>query len=142
MYEAKTKATDQSVMEFIEQIDHTQRREDAYRLLEIFSDATGFNAVMWGDSMIGFGAYRYRYASGHEGETFLAGFSPRKAKISLYLNLWDSQSERLLEGLGKHTRGKSCVYISKLADVDLEVLKELIVLSVKLAKEKYPDHGV
>lgn len=139
MYEAKTKMTGKSVTEFIESIENPKKRADAYRLLEVFSEATGLGANMWGDTMIGFGSYRYQYASGHGGEAFLAGFSPRKAKISLYLDLLDPQSERLLMELGKHTRGKSCVYVNKLADIDLEVLKELIILAIKSSRERYPN---
>ncbi|MDD4752634.1 MAG: DUF1801 domain-containing protein [Desulfitobacteriaceae bacterium] len=139
MYELKTKVNDNSIIEFIEKVENPKKREDAYRLLEIFSEATGLEAKMWGDSMIGFGSYHYKYASGHEGDTFLVGFSPRKAKISLYLNLWDPQCEILLEELGKHTKGKSCIYVNKLSDIDIGALKKLITLSVKLAREKYPE---
>ena len=139
MYELKTKVNDKSVMEFIDMVDNPNKREDAYRLLDIFSEATGMEAKMWGDSMIGYGSYHYKYASGHEGDTFFAGFSPRKAKLSLYLNLWDSQGEALLDELGKHTRGKSCVYVNKLSDINIYVLKKLITLSLQLAKEKFAD---
>lgn len=139
MYELKTKVNDNSIIEFIEKVENPKKREDAYRLLEIFSEATGLEAKMWGDSMIGFGSYHYKYTSGHEGDTFLVGFSPRKAKISLYLKLWDPQCEILLDELGKHTKGKSCIYVNKLSDIDIGVLKKLITLSVKLAREKYPE---
>ncbi|NLM33854.1 MAG: DUF1801 domain-containing protein [Clostridiales bacterium] len=137
MYELKTKVKDSSVQEFIDKVENPRKREDAYELLKIFIEATGLEAKMWGDSMIGFGSYHYKYASGHEGDTFLVGFSPRKSKISLYLNLWDAQSESLLMDLGKHTRGKGCVYINKLSDIDTEVLKKLISLSIKSVREKY-----
>ncbi len=137
MCELKTKVKDSSVQEFIDKVENPRKREDAYELLKIFIEATGLEAKMWGDSMIGFGSYHYKYASGHEGDTFLVGFSPRKSKISLYLNLWDAQSESLLMDLGKHTRGKGCVYINKLSDIDTEVLKKLISLSIKSVREKY-----
>jgi hypothetical protein len=139
MYEAKTKINDNSVIEFIDKVENPKKREDAYRLLDIFSEATGLEAKMWGDSMIGFGSYHYKYASGHEGVAFLTGFSPRKAKISLYLDLWDPQSEVLLNEFGKHTRGKACVYVNKLSDIDTDVLKKIISLSLKLARERYPE---
>lgn len=137
MYEIKTKENDNSINEFIEKVENQKKRADAYQLLEIFTETTGLEAKMWGDSMIGFGSYHYKYASGHEGDTFLTGFSPRKAKISLYLNLWDAQSEMLLSELGKHTKGKSCVHINKLSDIDIEMLKKLIKLSIESVNEKF-----
>ena len=141
MYELKTKVNDSSVTAFIDAIEHPVKRDDARRLLDIFSEVTGMEGKMWGDSMIGFGSYHYKYASGHEGDAFLTGFSPRKAKISLYLDLWDPACESLLQDFGKHTRGKACVYVNKLADVDTDVLKKLIRVSLKSAKEMYPQNG-
>jgi hypothetical protein len=138
MYEQKTKETDNSVTEFIEQVDHPQKKADAYKLLEIFTETTGYPAKMWGPSIIGFGSYHYKYASGHEGDAPLVGFSPRKAKISLYLAACDPERETLLKSLGKFTTGKSCVYIHKLADIDVEVLKKLILASIKYLRETYP----
>ncbi len=132
MYELKTKENDNSVTEFIEKVENPQKRADAYQLLEIFSESTGLDAKMWGESMVGFGSYKYKYASGHEGVAFLTGFSPRKAKISLYLDLWDPKAGILLNNLGKHTKGKSCLYVNKLSDIDTEVLKEIIKLSINL----------
>lgn len=139
MYEIKTKVSDKSVKEFIDKIEHPQKREDAYRLLDIFTEITGYEGKMWGETMIGFGSYHYKYASGHEGVAMRTGFSPRKAKISLYLDMWKAEDEKLLEGFGKHTRGKSCVYVNKLSDIDEEVLKNLIKTSLANAKEMYPD---
>lgn len=138
MYELKTKETENSVIEFIEQIDHPGKREDAYKLLDIFTETTGDPAKMWGPSIIGFGSYHYKYASGHEGDAPLVSFSPRKAKISLYFAPGDAQREALLQDFGKHTSGKGCVYINKVADIDVEVLKELIRQSVKFLRETYP----
>lgn len=137
MYEQKTKETDNSVIEFIEQIDSLKKREDAYRLLDIFSETTGYPARMWGPSIIGFGSYHYKYATGHEGDAPLAGYSPRKAKISLYFATGDDERGELLQQLGKHTAGKACVYVNKLDDIDTEVLKELIVQSVEFLQERY-----
>ncbi|WP_145318449.1 DUF1801 domain-containing protein [Paenibacillus xylanexedens] len=139
MYKLKTTITDQSVIEFIEQIEHAKKREDAYQLLDIFTETTGYDAKMWGPSIIGFGAYHYRYESGHEGDAPLVGFSPRKAKISLYFATGDSEREELLKDFGKHTTGKACVYINKVADIHVDVLKALIVQSVEFLKETYPD---
>jgi hypothetical protein len=138
MYELKTKETDNSVIEFIEQIDNPKKREDAYRLLDIFTETTGFEAKMWGPSIIGFGSYHYKYASGHEGDAPLAGFSPRKAKISLYFEPNEPKREELLKQFGKHTTGKACVYINKLADIDVDVLKTLIKESLSFTQKLYP----
>ena len=139
MYELKTKETDNSVIEFIENVDSPKKREDAYRLLDIFSETTGYEAKMWGPSIIGFGSYHYKYESGHEGVATLVGFSPRKAKISLYLTTGETKRKELLNELGKHTTGKMCVYINKVADIDVEVLKEFITQSLKFMRETYPD---
>ncbi|MCT8137136.1 DUF1801 domain-containing protein [Anaerobacillus sp. CMMVII] len=138
MYEQKTKETDHSVIEFIEAVESPKKREDAYRLLEVFSETTGCEAKMWGPSIIGFGSYHYKYATGHEGDAPLVGFSPRKAKISLYFATGDDKREELLKDFGKHTSGKACVYINKVADIDVNVLKALINQSVTFLKETYP----
>ncbi|RID83707.1 DUF1801 domain-containing protein [Peribacillus asahii] len=140
MYELKTKENDNSVIEFIETVESPKKREDAYRLLDIFTETTGFQAKMWGPSIIGFGSYHYKYKSGHEGDAPLVGFSPRKAKISLYFATGDTKREELLKGFGKHTTGKACVYINKVTDIDVDVLKALIHQSVKFLKEHYPNH--
>ncbi|MGD6781591.1 DUF1801 domain-containing protein [Sutcliffiella horikoshii] len=137
-YELKTKETDNSVIEFIETVESPKKREDAYRLLEIFTVTTGYEAKMWGPSIIGFGSYHYKYPTGHEGDFMLVGFSPRKAKISLYFATGDSKREELLQKFGKHTTGKACVYINKVADIDVKVLKDLIRQSVKFLQEMYP----
>ncbi|WP_078409529.1 DUF1801 domain-containing protein [Priestia abyssalis] len=140
MYELKTKENDSSVIEFIENVENPKKREDAYRLLDIFTETTGYEAKMWGPSIIGFGSYHYKYESGHEGDAPLVGFSPRKAKISLYFAVGDTNREELLKNFGKHTAGKACVYINKVADIDLAVLKMLIHQSVIFLKETYPSN--
>lgn len=140
MYEQKTKETDNSVIEFIENVENPKKREDAYKLLDIFTEATGCPAKMWGPSIIGFGSYHYKYDSGHEGDAPLAGFSPRKAKISLYFATGDTEREILLKDFGKHTAAKACVYINKVADINVEVLAALINQSVQFLKERYPNH--
>ncbi|MFC0469811.1 DUF1801 domain-containing protein [Halalkalibacter kiskunsagensis] len=137
MYELKTKETDNSVIEFIETVKSPKKREDAFKLLDIFTETTGYQAKMWGPSIIGFGLYHYKYESGHEGDAPLVGFSPRKAKISLYFATGDTAREELLKDFGKHTTGKACVYINKVTDIDVDVLKALIKQSVKFLKEKY-----
>lgn len=138
MYEQKTKETDNSVVEFIESVDSPKKREDAYKLLDIFTETTGYEAKMWGPSIIGFGSYHYKYKTGHEGDAPLVGFSPRKAKISLYFAPGDPDRVELLEKFGKHTTGAACVYINKLADVDVEVLKALIKQSMQFLLKTYP----
>ncbi|WP_113929149.1 DUF1801 domain-containing protein [Bacillus sp. P14.5] len=139
MYELKTKENDSSVIEFIENVDSPKKREDAYKLLDIFTETTGYQAKMWGPSIIGFGSYHYKYKTGHEGDAPLVGFSPRKTKISLYFATGDPDREELLEKFGKHTSGKACVYINKVADINEEVLKELINQSVEFLQKTYPD---
>ncbi|MED3963621.1 DUF1801 domain-containing protein [Niallia taxi] len=139
MYELKTKETENSVIEYIEAIDSVKKREDAYKLVDIFAETTNYSPKMWGPSIIGFGAYHYKYATGHEGDAPLVGFSPRKAKISLYFAPGEQKREELLKHFGKHTTGKACVYINKVADIDIDVLKELITSSVKFLRETYPE---
>jgi hypothetical protein len=139
LYELKTKETDNNVIEFIECVDNPKKKEDAYQLLDIFTETTGYEAKMWGTSIIGFGSYHYKYKSGHEGDAPLVGYSPRKAKISLYFATGDTKREELLKNFGKHSTGKACVYINKVADVDVDVLKELINQSVLFLQETYPE---
>lgn len=140
MYELKTKETDHNVIDFIEKIENPKKRENAYTLLDIFTEATGYQAKMWGTSIIGFGSYHYKYKSGHEGDAPLVGFSPRKSKISLYLSpCEDGPQKELLKDFGKHTTGKACVYINKVADINIEVLISLIKHSIQFIKEAYPE---
>jgi hypothetical protein len=139
MYEQKTKETDNSVIEFIENVENLKKREDAYKLLHIFTETTGYPPKMWGPSIIGFGTYHYKYESGHEGDAPLVGFSPRKAKISLYFATGDTDRETLLKDFGKYTAAKACVYINKVADINVDVLGALINQSVKYLKETYPN---
>jgi len=141
MYEQKTKETDNSVLEFIENVESPKKREDAYQLLDIFTETTGHEAKMWGPSIIGFGSYHYKYESGHEGDAPLVGFSPRKAKISLYFATGDTKRDELLTSFGKYTSGKGCVYINRVADIDVDVLKALINQSVAFLNEMYPTHS-
>lgn len=140
-YELKTKENDRSVIEFIEGVDHPQKREDAYKLLDLFTETSGFEAKMWGPSIIGFGSYHYKYPTGHEGDAPLVGFSPRKAKISLYFATGDTEREQLLEKFGKHTSGKACVYINKIDDIDVNILKDLIRQSITFLQNMYPENS-
>lgn len=140
MYEAKTKPNDDSVTKFIASIESASKREDAERLLEIFSEVSGYEPKMWGGSIIGFGSYHYRYATGHEGDAALVGFSPRKARFSLYLMMDEDVRDALVATFGKHKLGVGCIYINKLADVDVEVLKDLIRASITYLTETFPEH--
>ena len=137
MYELKTKENDNSVLAFIEQVENPKKREDAYRLLDIFTETTCYPAKMWGSSLLGFGAYHYKYESDHEGNAPLVAFSPRKANFSLYFAPGDREREELLVSFGKHKAGKGCVYINKIADIDENVLKQLIKQSVEFLNRRY-----
>lgn len=139
MAEPKMKENDNSVIDFIESVESEKKKADAYQLLDIFEEVTGYKAKMWGPSIIGFGSYHYKYASGHEGDAPLAGFSPRKAKISLYLAYESEEREKMLENFGKHTTGKACIYVNKLADIDTQVLKKLIEQSVETYQNLCPN---
>jgi hypothetical protein len=138
-YQQKTKETDNSVIEFIETVENPKKREDAYKLIDIFTETTGYDAKMWGPSIIGFGSYHYKYETGHEGDAPYVGFSPRKAKISLYFAPGEKMREELLKSFGKHTSGKGCVYINKVADIDIAILGELITQSVGFLQKTYPN---
>ena len=135
MTELKTQPSDSSVVDFIMSVEHERRREDALTLLNVFSRVTAQPPVLWGDSMIGFGEYHYKYTSGREGDWFLTGFSPRKQNISLYIMAGFDRYEELMSQLGKYKTGKSCLYINKLADIDVEVLDKLIKLSATYVEE-------
>jgi hypothetical protein len=126
MSELKTKPTDASVDEFLKIVDHPQRRADGYILLHMMKELTKETPIMWGSSIVGFGNYHYRYASGREGDWFKIGFSPRKRSLSIYLMPGFDTYDDLFARLGKHRLGKGCLYINKLADVDLDVLKAII----------------
>lgn len=126
MSENITKPTDLNPDEFIASLASERRRADGARLLEIMREVTGEEAVMWGPTMIGFGMFHYRYASGREGDTMKVGFSPRSTAISLYGLQGHARSVELLAVLGAHTLGKGCVYVKKLSDVNETVLRELI----------------
>lgn len=130
--EIKTKPTADSVESFLNQIPEEQKRKDSYQILEMMKKASGEEPVMWGKSLIGFGNKRYKSpATGREVDWLLIGFSPRKANLSLYLTMDIKKHAAALKKLGKHKTGVGCLYINKLTDVDVEVLKELIDTSLK-----------
>ena len=136
MSQLKTTPNDDSVGAFLETVDQT-RQDDCDRILQLMRDITGEEPKMWGKSIIGFGKYHYKYASGREGDWFLTGFSPRKRNLSLYIMSGFDRYEALMEKLGKYKTGKSCLYVKKLEDIDTAVLKELIEASVTHLREKY-----
>ena len=130
MAKLKTQKTDASVEDFLNSVSHEKRREDSFAILELMRDVTGEEPAMWGANIVGFGSYRYKYASGREGEWFLTGFAPRKRNLTLYIMSEFENYNSLLADLGKYKTGKSCLYINKLEDVDIPTLRELIRQSV------------
>lgn len=136
MAKNKTTETESSVTDFINTSE--KRQADSLRIVELMKEATGFEPRMWGPSIIGFGSYHYKYASGHEGDAPLVGFSPRKAAISLYLMPDPEKKEQFLARLGKHKIAVACIYINKLDDIDTKVLAEMITNSVEYLKKLYP----
>ena len=134
----KTRPTGAAVAEFIAQVEHPTRRADAHRLDEIFREATGWQPQMWGPSIVGYGSYHYRYDTGREGDMCATGFSPRKSNLSIYIMPGYADFADTLARLGKHKLGKSCLYVTKLADIDEDLLKELIRAGLDDLGRKYP----
>ena len=137
MAELKTQKNNRSVDNYLNAIDDPGRKKDCRTIHQIMKNITGKPGSMWGDSIVGYGSYHYKYASGREGDWMLTGFSNRKQSISLYIMSGFEKYQDLLKRLGKHTTGKSCLYINALADIDVEVLKEMIESSVQFMREKY-----
>ena len=136
MTELKTKPTNKSVDQFLKKVENPTKREDSFKILELMKEVTKEEPVMWGDSIIGFGSYHYKYASAREGDWFRVGFSPRKQNLAIYLMIGFEKHQNLLKNLGKYKTGKSCLYINRLKDVDIQSLRELILESVKQLKEE------
>ncbi|WP_447764499.1 DUF1801 domain-containing protein [Sphingopyxis panaciterrae] len=140
--EIKTKATEVGIADFIAAVPDARRREEAAVVDAIHRRVTGLEPRMWGPSIIGYGSYDYVYDSGHSGTMCRAGFSPRKAAMTLYLmgnyGKHQDEADALFAQLGKHKTGKACLYINKLADVDLDVVEKLIALSWDAMNEIYP----
>jgi hypothetical protein len=138
MAKNKTTETKQDVIAFIDAFaDTEQKKLDSYGLVDIMHKATGFEPKMWGPSIIGFGTYHYKYESGHEGDAPLVAFSPRKAAISLYIFSGLEEHKPLIENLGKFKKGKSCIYVKKLSDINQVELIKVIHATTKWLKEKY-----
>ena len=135
MAELKTKPTNASVEKFLNQVADETRREDCFKVAKMMEEITGEKPKMWGPSIVGFGSYHYKYASGQEGDWPIAAFSPRKQDLTLYLLPGFAESGELLKQLGKHRTGVSCLYIKRLSDVHVPTLKKLIRDSVKRMKQ-------
>jgi len=133
----KTLPTDKSVTDFINNVENEQKRKDSYELIELMKKVSGCEPKMWGSSIIGFGSYHYIYASGHEGDAPLIGFSPRKSAISLYVFTGLDEHKDALNNLGKFKMGKACIYAKKLSDIHLPTLTSLMKQTINYLKEKY-----
>ena len=138
MAETKTRPTQMQVADFIEAAPDAVRRDDAKTLVALMARVTGEEPVMWGPSIIGFGSYHYRYESGHEGDACRMGFSPRKAELVLYVLNGSPEQAAQLARLGRHKTGKSCLYVKRLADVDMAVLEELLRGQLAWMDARYP----
>lgn len=129
--ESKTRPTEESVESFINAVKSEQKRKDSRELVTMMEEITGEPATMWGPSIVGFGSYHYKYASGHEGEAPILGFSPRKSALSIYVYTGAEEQKKLLPLLGKHKMGKACMYVNKLDDIDRDVLREIAELGAQ-----------
>lgn len=138
MAKNKTSETDMNVVDFINTyVDNDQKKADSFELLRLMKKWSGFEPKMWGPTIIGFGTYHYKYASGHEGDAPLLGFSPRKAAFSLYISNPGSDNKKLLAQLGKYKMAKACIYVKKLADVDIAVMEKLCKESIVHIQKQY-----
>ena len=134
MAELKTKQTDASVKDFLNQISDEERREDCFAVAKIMQEITGEKPKMWGPSIVGFGSYHYKYASGREGDWPVTGFSPRKKDLTVYMMMGFAKHTEMMEKLGKYSHAQSCLYIKRLSDIHIPTLKKLIKTSVKELK--------
>ena len=137
MKQNKTQKTNESVRLFLSSVAEEQKREDSYTLLNLMGEITQAEPHLWGTSIIGFGEYHYKYKTGREGDWFLTGFAPRKQALALYLMCDLSHDGLDFTGLGKYKLGKGCLYIKRLSDIDVEVLKRIIQNSIRIIEEKY-----
>lgn len=137
MTEIKTRATQASVAQYVAAIDDAERRADCKQLIKLMRDITGKPATMWGPGIVGFDRYHYKYASGHEGDMCLTGFSSRKPNLAIYVMVGTAAQKKLLAKLGKHKVSKACLYVRRLADIDLAVLRELVVNSIAEVRRHY-----
>ncbi len=138
MSQNKTQPTATNIEEFLGSIEHPTRRADSVLLNDLFRQLTGFSPVMWGTSIVGYGQYHYRYKTGREGDFLATGFSPRKSNLSIYIMPGYGNYGEILSRLGKHKKGASCLYVNKLADIDTEVLGELILAGINDLNDIWP----
>lgn len=138
MAENKTKATKASVKSFLDSIENESKRNECKKIAKLFAEITGEKPVMWGDSIVGFGSYHYKYESGREGDSCIVGFSPRARNISLYIMPGYGFKPELRKKLGKIKEGKACIYLNSLDDINLDALKKLTIESVKYMRKLYP----
>ena len=138
MADNKTKPTDASVRAYLDAIPDAARRQDCETIVAMMSRVTGAPPVLWGDSIVGFDSYHYKYASGREGDAPLAGFSSRKGDISIYLSCELPPTDALRERLGRHKMGKACLYVRRLDDVDQDVLEQMVADAAAATRERYP----
>ena len=138
-YELKTRETEVGVDDFLEAVPDPGRREDAKKVRAMMERISGYPARMWGPTIVGFGRYKYRYESGHEGEMARIGFSPRAKELVLYVVDDFPRHQALMDKLGKHRTGKCCLYVKRLSDVDEDVLEELVTEGLAHTREKYPE---
>lgn len=138
MAKTKTTYTGKDVTDFVNSyVDNKQKKADSFRLMELMQEWSGSEPMMWGPSIIGFGNYHYKYASGHEGDAPVLGFSPRKAALTLYVYSETEKSKSLLADLGKYKMSKACIYVKKLSDINASALKELCIESINYINEHY-----
>jgi len=138
MAKNKTAETEVDVFDFIKSyVTNDQKKSDSHKLIELMSEWSGFKAKMWGPTIIGFGSYHYKYASGHEGDAPLIAFSPRKAQFSLYVYSQTEKSKCLLEKFGKFKMGKACIYVRKLSDIEITILEELCIETIAYLNEHH-----
>lgn len=136
--ENKTGETDECVSDFVNTfVDKEDKKQDSFRLIELMQKWSGFEPKMWGPSIIGFGKYHYKYASGHEGDALILGFSPRKAEFSLYVYVPTDENDKLLDDLGKFRMGKACIYFKKLSDLNLDVLEKICKTTMQYIGDRY-----
>ncbi|MCZ4225187.1 DUF1801 domain-containing protein [Pedobacter rhodius] len=138
MAQNKTTENDGSVTAFLNTVADEAKRKDSFDLIKLFEEASAFKAKMWGTAIIGFGSYHYKYESGREGDAPLAGFSPRKDAFALYFSAQFKDKERLLADFGKYKTGKACIYVKKLSDINVDILKKMILNSMQEIKSNYP----
>jgi len=135
MSDLKTKPTDQNVEEYLNKVENPTKREDSFKILKLMREVSNEEPIMWGDSIIGFGSYHYKYKSGREGDLLVTGFAPRKQNLTLYIMSGFDRHEDLLKKLGKYKTGKSCLYINKLKDVDTTILREIVSKSIEFIRK-------